>query len=113
MRRMTKVEDLNDDTQVREDVLQSCLEEDCTISSGAWIAHRSPNGGVILSKAVEYYEPDELETHLEEETDYQDWFIHRYRCPDCGQVSRADRAIACFKCGAQMEHEERIGKVID
>lgn len=41
------------------------------------------------------------------------WHIHRVECPECGQISRADRLVACFNCGTQMEHVEKIGEVQD
>jgi hypothetical protein len=28
-----------------------------------------------------------------------DWLIHRFECPDCRAVTRADRAVGCFRCG--------------
>ncbi len=49
----------------------------------------------------------------EQETDGTEWFIHRYECPECGAMTRADRAVGCFRCGSKMEHVERIGEVVD
>ena len=46
-------------------------------------------------------------------SDGTEWFIHRFECPDCGAISRADRAVKCFRCGSQMGHVERIGEVYD
>lgn len=39
------------------------------------------------------------------------WFIHRFECPDCGQTSKADRAVCCFRCGEQMEQQEKIAEI--
>lgn len=49
---------------------------------------------------------------MSDESEYE-WLIYRLTCPDCGAISRADRFVRCFKCGTEMEADERIGEVTD
>jgi ribosomal protein S27E len=53
---------------------------------------------------------EQVEQHNETGSE---WLIHRFECPDCNQISRADRAVKCFQCGSQMKQVERIGEVYD
>jgi len=52
-------------------------------------------------------------TDQEDSASGAEWFIHRFKCPNCGAICRADRALECFRCGSQMEHVERLGEVYD
>lgn len=45
--------------------------------------------------------------------DGNEWWIHRFECPNCDVVTRADRAVKCFRCGSEMDHIEKIGEVQD
>ena len=45
--------------------------------------------------------------------DGTEWLIHRFKCPNCREIARADRAVRCFRCRTQMNHVERIGEVYD
>lgn len=52
-------------------------------------------------------EKDDSGTPQETET----WWIHRLECPDCGANTRADRMVPCFRCGTEMEYDEKIGEI--
>lgn len=40
-----------------------------------------------------------------------EWFIHRFECPNCDAITRADRAVNCFRCGSEMKHAEEIATI--
>ena len=44
-------------------------------------------------------------------TDRKEWYIHRWECPNCGAVTRADRSVGCYRCGYEMDHVEQVATI--